>query len=93
MLASTYVARYGADALPLARMAHTDAVERKRRARADLYAGAIRLLVLRAREQEDVHAASTDVRMTINHENSGKASNSLETVQGSIVRTQYFSYA
>ncbi|WP_019517717.1 hypothetical protein [Sphingomonas sp. Mn802worker] len=64
-LASTYVARYGGDALPLARMARTDVLERGRHARAALYDQVIHLLRLRDRKKCDARVKPLKMRMTI----------------------------
>ncbi|WP_294192664.1 hypothetical protein [uncultured Sphingomonas sp.] len=63
-LASAHVARYGADALSLARMARADVVERGRHARAVLYDEAIGLLDLRNGSDQHLNATSHKMRMT-----------------------------
>ncbi|WP_143051800.1 hypothetical protein [Sphingomonas palmae] len=64
-LASTYVARYGPDALALARMARADLLERGRCARAALYDQAIDLLALRIVDHHQARRAPFKLRMTI----------------------------
>ena len=65
VLASTYVARYGPDALALAQMARADVLNRGRRARAALYDQAINLLALRVVDHHDAPGAPSKLRMTI----------------------------
>lgn len=64
-LASAHVARYGADALSLARMAREDVVERGRHARAVLYDEAIELLELCNVSDQHRNTTSHKMRMTI----------------------------